>query len=200
MIHANHSQLGKIADITIGMAIAGEEATGPGQPVLTVRCLTDGRIDPSQITRFCPGNRPVDQYRLQTGDVLLPARSTSLKMAIVPPEWDGAIINATLIRIRCGDRLDPRLLVAYMSHPSGRAEVEACSQSGTLQLNLTVRSLRSLEIPLPPIEEQARLVELMEAADDAYRSAVDAAQRRHRSANEVVLNIMTGRQRPLVKE
>ncbi|TAK64595.1 MAG: hypothetical protein EPO22_05655 [Dehalococcoidia bacterium] len=66
------------------------------------------------------------------------------------------------------------------------------SQSGTAQMNITVRALAGLRIPVPPRDTQERIARMLEAADAAYDAAVHAAERRYDIANEVVLQAMTG--------
>ena len=77
-------------------------------------------------------------------------------------------MNATLMVIRPSSGLEPRLLAAYLSHPDGQAALAAIAQSGTIQMNLTVGVISKLEIPLPPIEVQRQMVEVLTTADIAY--------------------------------
>lgn len=131
--------------------------------------------------------RNVEKYRVATGDVLVSARSTSLKTAIVPQELDKTIINATLLGVRCLPLLEPRLLVAWLNHPEGQAALESVSQSATAQMNITVAGLSKLEVPIPPLDAQKRMVEVLEAADEAYTAAIKAAEDRKRLARQIII-------------
>ena len=93
-------------------------------------------------------------------------------------------------------RLDPRLLVAFLKHSEGQAALESVAQSATLQMNLTAGALRKIEVPVPPIEEQQQLVEILTAADEAYSAAVEAANNRQRLARQIVIDrILTNNNR-----
>ncbi len=187
-------QLGSVAHIYAGTPTRSGKASGRRgiHRVLSVRALTHSRLLPEALIGGVPLSSVAEKYLACSGDVIIPARSTSFGAAIVPDELDGVVVNATLIGIRCGERLHPRLLAAYLRHPVGRAEIDELSQSGTAQMNITVRALANLRIPLPPRDTQARIARMLEAADAAYDAAVQAAERRTSIANEIVLQAMTG--------
>jgi restriction endonuclease S subunit len=134
--------------------------------------------------------RELRNYHVHSGDLVLSARSTSLKMGIVPEQFDGVVLNSTLIGVRPTGALDARLLAAYLRHPDGQAALEAVAQSGTRQMNITVKGLESLIVPVPSKEKQLLLIQLLEASDQAYRSAMEAAESRRNLAIQVVARHM----------
>ncbi len=154
--------------------------------LITVRAIGDFQVNEQRLGYCLPSSLLREKYLIKTGDLLVSSRSTSLKLAIVPPSLDGSLINATVIAIRSLPRLQPRLLAAYLSHPVGLAELEAVAQSGSLQMNLTVRALGQLLVPVPPETVQEQMVSLLEASDGAFQSALDAAQIRRQIAETVV--------------
>jgi hypothetical protein len=180
--------IGDFAKIFAGMPTKSSDRQEVGRwgNVLTVRSLTGTGIDLTQLEEHGVVGRSVDQYQVQAGDLLLSARSTSLKTAIVPKELDGRLINATLIGVRCLPKLLPRLLAAWLVGPEGQAALQAVSQSGTLQMNITVAGLSKIRVPVPSLETQHQLVELLKAADEAHRAAVQAAEDRHQLAIQIV--------------
>jgi hypothetical protein len=183
--------LGEVAAVIFaGMPTKLDDATGtgPGGNLLTVRSLTGTEIDRHQLQILNVEERDVEKYRVHTGDVLISARSTSLKTAIVPVELDGNLINATLIGVRCLPTLLPRLLVAWLTGAEGQSCLEAVSQSGTHQMNITVAGLSRIPVPLPNLDVQRRLVQFLEVADEAHHAAIAAAEDRHKLATQVVTN------------
>ena len=182
-------QLGGVAHIYIGLPTKASDTQKVGRSgnVLTVRSLTGTDIDANELETVSFSDRDVEKYRAAAGDVLLSARSTSLKTAIVPKELDGIVVNATLLGVRCLSALEPRLLVAWLNHPEGRAALESVAQSGTAQMNITVAGLSKLEVPVPPPDVQKWMVKLLEAADEAYAAAIKAAGDRRRLAGHIVI-------------
>ena len=131
--------------------------------------------------------RDLGRYKVASGDVLVSARSTTLKTAIVPPTLDGRIINATLLGVRTMPNLEPRLLVAWLQHREGRAALESVAQTGTAQMNITVAAISNIMIPVPPLEVQRQIAKILEASDEAYHAAIEAAENRRRIARQVVV-------------
>ena len=189
----NRKLLGEIAHIYVGLPtkISDTRETGRLGNVLTVRSLTGTGIARDELAIVDFDGRDIQKYQVAAGDVVLSARSTGLKAAIVPDELDGTIINATLLGVRCLPSLEPRVLVAWLSHPEGRVALENISQSATLQMNITVTGLSKLEIPVPPLEAQRQMATLLETADEAYVAAVASAENRLRLAREVVITQLT---------
>lgn len=183
-------QLGEVADIFVGMPTKQSQLKdyGPTGNVLTVRALREFGIERDQLVHVALHPRDVAKYHAKAGDLVLSARSTSLKMGIVPEELDGVVVNATLLAVRPSQELDARFLAAYLSHPDGQAALAAIAQSGTIQMNLTVNAVSKMEIPLPPIEVQRQMAEMLASADAAYESAVQAAHARKTLAAEVVMD------------
>lgn len=182
--------LSNIAQIYVGLPtkVADSAQIGRSGNVLTVRALTGTDIDPAALSVVHFNRSDLARYKAAPGDVLLSARSTSLKTAIVPETLAGKVVNATLLGVRCLPILEPGLLVAWLNHPEGRAALEEVSQSATLQMNITVSGLSRLEIPVPPMNEQKRLVQLLESADEAYAVSVQAAESRRQMARQVVVS------------
>jgi restriction endonuclease S subunit len=182
-------RLGDVAHIYAGLPTKESDTRQVEQSgnVLTVRALTGLGIDANALSIVDFDGRDLEKYRVATGDVLLSSRSTSLKTAIVPKALNGTVINATLLGVRCLPTLEPHLLIAWLNHPEGQAGLESISQSATVQMNITVAGLSKLEVPVPPLNEQKRIVELLETADEAYTAAIKAAEDRRWLARQIVI-------------
>lgn len=189
--------LGEIAYVFSGVPTKSTEQDDAAaeRNVITVHALGETEFDRSGLTAVDFGKRGVDRYRVQAGDVLLPSRSTSLRTVIVPEDMDGKIINGNIICIRLQPVLHPRVLMAILNSPEGEEAIMGSSQSTTIQLNLTVKGLNDVEIPLIPIDEQQQLAELLEATDAAYHNAIQAAETRRILAREIVSQRLTGKSR-----
>jgi restriction endonuclease S subunit len=190
-------QLGEVAEIFVGVPTKQSHLKeyGPFGNVLTVRALRDFGIDRYQLVRARLDDRDVAKYHAESGDLVLSARSTSLKMGIVPEDLSGVVINATLMAVRCSPDLDPRLLAAYLRHPDGEAALGAIAQSGTIQMNLTVNAVSKLQIPLPPIHVQRQMAEMLAAADQACESGIAAAHARRELARRIAFDGMLNQSR-----
>ncbi len=162
-------------------------------PMLTVRWLSAANDPLTELHVARVSDLRADRYRVCKGDVLVPSRSTSIRVAVAPPEIDGTVFNSTLLAVRCSKQILPELLAAYLMHPAGAAQLVSASQSGTAQMNLTAAALGEVPIPLVPLEQQRELAALLAVADGAHRNATEAAELRRRVAHDLVISRMTGR-------
>ncbi|WDQ17451.1 restriction endonuclease subunit S [Rhodopirellula sp. P2] len=191
------TSLGDIAEITNGVFIASSklnESQG-GLPVLSVRTLNRNSIDVNELD-FVSRDKidfDIERHLAATGDVLVASRSTNISTGIVPAKLEGAVFNSTLIGIRPHvDAIHPRLLVAWMQSGLGRSHFDTLSQSTTMQMNVTVKELSNLPVPLFTPSEQAVLVAALEASDVAYENAIRAATARRDIALQLVTDVLTG--------
>ena len=159
--------------------------------LLTVRALTDTGIDADGLAELDVLGKISDDQRLQSGDVLLPARSTRVLAVVVPERLAGIPINATLVIVRCGPSLNPHVLAAYLNHPDGQLAIAAVAQSGTAQMNLTAAALCQLLVPVFPQDQQARFALLLASAEEAHAAAIEAAGMRLRLARSTIFDQLT---------
>ncbi len=162
-------------------------------PLLTVGAIGERAVLPDEIkTVYAETESVLADYRVTEGDILLAARSTLMRCAVIPAELDGAVASSSVLAIRCNTaRLLPRLLMAFFEHPTGQTALLGVSQSTTVQHSLTVRALKELPVPVPPIEVQRRMVGLLEAADAQGAAAEECTRIRYQTALHLAVMSMT---------
>jgi type I restriction enzyme M protein len=189
-----HVRLGAIATILSGLPtyrLRGE--AGPAVPLLKVGDLNhvhnpDWKLQSIQV----PEASRVLPYRVHANDIVVTARGTSLKIALVPERWDGAILAWNLLGIRIGSQLRPEILLAYLRSRVGRQAIDR-RLAGATMLLLTAEGLKDLEVPLPALDCQEKLVHLLRAAERQYEEALRVADLRRRIAQKLVFEGMMGR-------
>lgn len=190
------ARLGDVAAVFPGVFSISRPAPGDvAAPIsmLTVRWLSAANDPLPELHVARVTDLRADRYRVRAGDVLVPSRSTSIRIAVAPPEIDGTVFNSTLLAVRCSKQILPELLAAYLMHSDGATHLISASQSGTAQMNITAAALGDVPIPLVPLKQQQELAALLAAADVAHRNATEAAELRRRVAHDVVISRMTGR-------
>jgi type I restriction enzyme S subunit len=126
---------------------------------------------------------------LREGDVLLAIRGTYGRVAIVPPELDGGNITQDTARIAPLERLGNRYLAAYLRSEAAQRYFQRVAR-GVAVKGVNIGDLRIMQIPVPPAEEQWRIVSDIEerlSAIDALRISIDRARRRAASLRRAVL-------------
>ena len=113
------------------------------------------------------------------------------RACLAPPTIGTAVtaVDVSILRIRRPD-VDPRFVMWAINAPRFHAEVEA-RQSGTTRKRISRKNLGKLTIPVPPLDEQWRLVERLEdhlSRLDAADAYLDAAQRRAATLHDQILD------------
>jgi type I restriction enzyme S subunit len=132
--------------------------------------------------------------RAQAGDVLFARITPCLengKLAQVPPGTERVGGSTEFIVVRPGDLVDAGYLYFWCMEPSVRSNAKANMAGATGRMRLGATDLGQFRIPLPPLNEQRRIVALLEErlsrldAADAY---LEAAQRRAATLNDQIFN------------
>ncbi len=191
--------LGDIGHVFAGLSLGGRSVAGRGSvrlPALSVKNLVDGRIvadEMDTVTVEYPAK--VERYSVRAGDLLIAARGTRPKLAVVPAEFAGAVITATLIGIRLSTRVLPQVLAAFLRSAEGQAALLARVRSGTLQIALTPRDVAEIVVPVPPLDVQHRVAALIDAAEASVVAAEQAARLRREVAYQVALDTIARQRR-----
>lgn len=190
--------LAAIAEVILGLAsprhVANETGGASVVSVINVRDLDDGRVAPHdqlEVRAVAPG-LSADRYRVRAEDVLITCRGTQLKVAQVGDGLDRAVISSNLIAVRPGPALLPAVLFAFFRSTSGHAALRGRNRSSNLTLALSPSCIGRIDVPVPPLEIQQRIADLVQAAEENYAAALGAAKRRRTVAHEVSIRLMTG--------
>ena len=134
-------------------------------PVVNPKHLHHGLIKADDADKAATA--AVDRYRLQTGDVLLVRTGAMGKTAIVRGTESGWLPHANLLRLRVTDTadLDPDYLLAYLSQEPVQDRIQDRSVQ-SLTTSLSTETLGDLEMPLPPLADQQRILDALQALDE----------------------------------
>ena len=136
-----------------------EEAIG--HAVLRMNNLTMRGWDTADVKYLDVPLEEVDNLHLKRGDILVNRTNGSIslvgKAAVF--DLDGEWLFASyLLRVRVDQRrILPEYLVYFLNSPAGRLQIERVARP-ILMVNVSPPELRGLQIPLPTISEQRKLV------------------------------------------
>ncbi|MGE6784414.1 restriction endonuclease subunit S [Ensifer adhaerens] len=192
--HLTLRQLADIISMGVNLARIPKESEGALMvPVIHVRdIIEDALLNVDQLE--CVSMPDTAQYHrqlLEPGDVLVSARGTLMKCAVVPPSHRGTIASANFMTIRLGKSavLKPELLCAFLRQPSLQHSVLG-RVSSTAQAALTIRDLENLRIPIPSPDIQPLLVRFLDVSEEQFRTAVSCARLRKEEAMDVLARYM----------
>ena len=160
-------------------------------PIINIKDIADGWVLESHLSRISTTNlKNMEKNIVVPGDIMLTCRGTQLKTAVVPNFLKQAVITSNLIAIRLGEQMLPGFLVAYLKSTNGQQALLSRATSSTTQLVITLSQIGNLEIPVPPLSLQGKIVNLANAAEEQYRLSIEAANLRRIVANQVIIDML----------
>lgn len=164
-------KLGAIAKVRPGFHFRGTAEPDPAGEyrLIQVRDLDrSGRVDPDALTRVQP-DRSASDYLLEQGDVLYLSRgvrqfATPIREAL---EKTIAPNHFFIVRLKTTDVL-PDYLSWYLNSPEAQASLRTLTQ-GTNVPYISKGELEELDVPVPRLEVQQRIVALADLVEEEKR-------------------------------
>lgn len=145
--------------ICYGVLKPGPYVSG-GVPLLRIVDIKENKVDLSDVHLISHDlDAEFSRSRLRGGEVLLSIQGTIGRVALCPESCAGANISRTIAVIDPDERLDKRFLRYYLLHLAGAHRFEV---TGTTRDSLNIGAIRDLEIPVPPLDEQRRIVAILQ--------------------------------------
>lgn len=164
-----------------------------GIPFINAGHLDAGRINLKKMS-YIPQERfeMLRSGKVRQGDVLFCLRGSLGKTALIDDLEEGAIASSLVI-VRPGATVVPRYLLVYFNTSLVANQISAYD-NGTAQPNLAAGSLHKFVLPVPPIDEQHRIVakvdELMALCDRLEADQADA-EAAHAQLVQALLDSLT---------
>lgn len=151
---------------------------GNSFPYLRVANVQRGHLNLEEIEEFELFRGELDRYQLEPGDLLVVEGNGSESQIGRCARWSGEIDECVhqnhLIRCRPLDRDIEAFTLLYLNSPTGTAVMRRLAVTTSGLYNLSVGKIRAISMPLPPREEQQRIVsrvgELMNLCDSLERA------------------------------
>ena len=137
---------------------------GTLQPYLGNSNVRWGKFDLVDLAemRFEPHEE--ERYSLRTGDLVVCEGGEPGRCAV----WSGPSgikIQKALHRIRAKEKFDNHYLYYWFCHAAGTGLLDS-HFTGTTIKHLTGKAIASLEVPMPPVETQRGMVDVLRTLDD----------------------------------
>ena len=149
-------------------------------PVVNPTNIADGYIKADEAKTI--NSETLDRlssYQITVGDIVIARRGEMGRCAVVTHHEDGWLCGTGCLFLRLTTEIYPPYLAQFIRSPQTRSTLEGDSVGSTMS-NLNQRIFRGLALPLPPYEEQIRIVERIEqvsALCDCLETKLAAAER-----------------------
>ena len=186
----------ELADVYQGVARAGHGVGARrGEWILRIvesgDVRDDGWLDLDDLNELglVHGVR-TERHLLRPFDLLVTARTASIQVALVPPEVSRTVAGVTLLVVRA-KRPESGMghwLWYCLTSSLGRTQLaKRMTVSATLR-SLSAKNLGEVQVPVPSPRDLDTVARLVEASEEAYKSAIEAAQLRRGALRDAVIH------------
>jgi type I restriction enzyme M protein len=151
-------KLGDICDVRDGTHDSPKYQT-EGFPLITSKNIIDGKINFENVNLISKEDLDKVNKRsfVEDGDIIMPMIGTIGNPIVVKKDREFAIKNVALIKFNQDGKINRYYLQAILNSQFFKNHFEN-SSSGVTQKFISLRFIRELEIPLPPLEIQNAIV------------------------------------------
>lgn len=152
-----------------GSSVSSRHFQDDGTPVLKINNITDdGELDLSNVVYISDEYaKNFERYSVAVGDLITAAQATTGRSALITSECEGAIISQHLIRVSVDkEKCSPDFLLACFRSQLILQQINYVKQKTTRD-GLNTEDVENFRIPVPPLQEQYRLVRSLHKLDEA---------------------------------
>ena len=131
----------------------------------------------------------LQQYATRPGDILISCVGTFGKIALVPEGVEAGIINPRLLRLRVGPLASPEFLCTVLRSNVTFEQFALTSRGGTMDV-INIGTLADIQIAVPPLDEQRRIVAHLDDASSKFDTLAGQA--------ETAIGLLTERRSALI--
>jgi type I restriction enzyme S subunit len=190
-----------ITDGPFGSNLTRAHYTASGPRVVRLQNIGDGVFNDARAHISEAHFESLRAHEVVPGDLLVASLGEVLPRACIAPAYLGpAIVKADCIRVRLSQGVDPRWVMYSMQRPQVRSWADD-HRHGVGRPRLGLKVIRQIPVPLPPLDEQRRIVDVLEdhlsrldAADSSLTASAYPADWK-RSTVEEAGKVGLGRQR-----
>ena len=132
-----------------------------------------------------------DRHLVKRRDLIFRSRGQTTTAAIVDTEIGPAVVAAPLLRVRATSKhVLPEYLCWFVNHPSAQAFLHSRA-TGTAMTVIGKSALDALEVPLPALETQERIVALADLSNQEQRLMRELAKKKEKLVNGIQMRWAT---------
>ena len=174
-------QKADIVDGPFGSNLKSSHYTESGARVIRLQNIGFGRFRPAEAFISHEHFETLKSHNATEGDLLFSSLGENLPRACLAPDLGGpAIVKADCIRVRLSESVNRRFILHSTQRPEANEWADA-QMHGMGRPRLGLGAIREFPVPLPPLAEQAQIVEILEghlSRLDAAMAVADAVEER----------------------
>ena len=178
-----HKELNKICTILNGYSFKSEKYSDEGYRVIRITNVQKGLIvdDDPKFYSF-EDMKDLKRYELFENDLLMSLTGNVGRVGIIDQNMLPAALNQRVACLRLKDKSVNLKYLFYWLNSDKFEKTCISNSNGIAQKNLSTEFLKSVPIPIPPLETQKKIVEALDKAQDL----IDARKEQIRLMDELV--------------
>jgi len=168
---------------------------GTGQiPIFRMMNIVDGVVVENDMKYADLSETEIEAYKLAQGDILFNrTNSADLVGKVGIYLLDGIHAFASyLVRLRAQqDEVLPEYLNYFLNSELGQNQILSYATPGVSQTNINASNLKKVLVPLPPLQEQSRIVGVLEQFDTAKESLTRHLAQAHELKRQLLSSLLT---------
>lgn len=143
-------------------------STPNNHPYIRVRDLNDNKIlelNSSYEYVDDETQKTISKYTVEKGDIVLSIVGTIGLIGIVGESLNGANLTENCVKLTSLQGVDKDYLYYFLKSAEGQQEIKK-GIVGAVQAKLPIKNIQAIELELPDIETQLKIVSILKALDD----------------------------------
>ena len=167
-----------------------------GYPVSRIETISSGEINYSKVG-YIDNVVGCELYKMQKGDILY-SHINSLAHVGKVAYYDGKqelYHGMNLLLMRVNDMVDSNYLYAYMLTSQAKHIAQIIAKPAVNQASISINDIRKIRLPVPPIEEQRRIAEILGVWNETIEKQSRLVERLELRKRALMQRLLTGRTR-----
>ena len=145
----------------------GYSFSDSGIGFLRVQNINGGKVNYDQQTLFIDEltHKALSRSQIVGGDILVSIAGTIGRAGIVPDNAPPLNCNQAVAIVRTNEDIFRPYLRHWLESNDAQSQIIGATVTGTIS-NLSLTQIGNLQIPLPPLEEQKRIAEILDQAEE----------------------------------
>lgn len=187
-------RLGDISKIRTGLALARKKASTQNSDYtylsLTLKAILDtGKIDTDALDDFNASEVLNEEYLTKKGDVIIRLREPYLAASIYESN-EGLLASSLFAIIKPNNIIDSKFLACYINSSLAQKQFKKEANMTNIPM-MTLQDLAELNIVLPSLEKQAKIVALLELTEQEITLLDELKALKNIYKNELFSTIIT---------
>lgn len=135
--------------------------------------------------------KDISRYTLKKGDLIIARAGTVGVSVVVPKDMPDTIFGSYLIKVVLNKtQAEPQFVHYYLQSPFYWTQVKQSAAGGVLK-NINLPILRGIKLPLPPLEEQKKIAEVLKTIDEAIQAVEESIRKLERLKKGTMEQLLT---------